>query len=84
MDEYIKQPKQGIKRREDVLGKWNEIDTFHDTRIKAKTEILSSQEKIVLDFVINKGYTLSATARRMRISQPMVTKYWKRIQEKMK
>lgn len=59
-------------------------DRAFDAKIKLKSNTLSPQEKKVLDFVCNFGYTLSATARRMGITQQMVSKYWKRIQEKMR
>lgn len=65
-----------------VFGRTEE-ETELLARVEKHKQGLSLRERELLSFVITKGFSLSAAARRMGISQPMASKYWKQIKEKM-
>jgi len=49
-----------------------------------KTALLSPKEKQLLKYIVEKGYSIRHSAKLMKISQQMASKYWKQIKEKMK
>ena len=52
--------------------------------LKKKEKVLSAQEKRLVRYVVEKGYSLRHAAKLMKIAQQTAHEYWKNIKEKMK